>query len=130
MSLSSAEIKRQILISADKSEIKKKMDENLPGINEGEMIEIGNELEALTRARGWNVVEAYMLRRMNLIGMVLSDKENPDQKGMAKGFIELMQWIHLTIRKRDEILEKEKQKYATKSVSENETKRGKEELSL
>ena len=130
MSLSSAEIKRQILMSADKSEIRKKMDENPPGISEGEMIELGNELEAMTRSKGWSVVEAYMLRRMNLVGMVLADKENPDQKGMAKGFIELMQWIQLTIQKRNEILEKEKQKYATQSISKDETKRGKEELSL
>jgi len=108
MALSSAEIKRQILISAGSSEIKKKMDENPPGVSDGEMIEIGQDLENMTKTKGWIVVESYMLRRMNLIGLALSEKENPDHKGMARGFIELMQWIDLAIRKKDDLLQKEK----------------------
>ena len=120
MNLSSAEIKRQILMSA-KDSIQKKRMENPPGISEGELIEIGNDLEALSRMRGWILVESYMLRRMNLVGLALSDKEQPDQKGIAKGFIELMQWIQLHIEKRDEILQKEKLKHETQSVSKNKS---------
>ena len=119
MSLSSAEIKRQILMSA-KDSIQKKRMENPPGISEGELIEIGNDLEAVSRMRGWILIESYMLRRMNLVGLALSEKEQPDQKGIAKGFIELMQWIQLHIEKRDEILQKEKVKYETKTVPKNE----------
>jgi len=122
MTLSSAEIKRQILISAGSSEIKRKMDKNPPGISEGEQIEMGNDLEAITKMRGWTLIETYMLRQMNLIGLVLSEKENPDQKGIAKAFIELMQWMSLVIRRRDEILEKEKLKYEAKTVSKDEGK--------
>ena len=119
MTLSSAEIKRQILMSAKDSIQKKKM-ENPPGISEGELVEIGNDLEAVSRMRGWILIESYMLRRMNLVGLALSDKEQPDQKGIAKGFIELMQWIQLHIEKRDEILQKEKLKYEAKNVQKNE----------
>ena len=104
-----------------KDSIQKKRMENPPGISEGELIEIGNDLEALSRMRGWILVESYMLRRMNLVGLALSDKEQPDQKGIAKGFIELMQWIQLHIEKRDEILQKEKLKHETQSVSKNKS---------
>lgn len=120
MTLSSAEIKRQILMSAGTSDIKKRMDRNPPGISEGEQIEMGNDLEAVTKTRGWILIESYMLRRMNLVGLVLSDKDNLDQKGIARGYIELMQWIQLIIQKRDVILEKEKLEYEAKNVSKEQ----------
>ena len=123
MPLSSAEIKRQILMGAANSPIRKKM-EQPPGISEGEMIEIGNDLEAVTRHRGWTLIESYMLRRMNLVGLAMSDKPDADQKGIAKGFIELMQWIQLSIRKRDELLENERLKYEAKTVQEKQESEG------
>ncbi len=124
MSLSSAEIKRQILMSAGQSDMKRKM-ENPPGISDGELLEIGNDLKSITKMRGWIWLEAYMLRRMNLVGLALSDKENPDQKGIARGYIELMQMIQLHIQKAEEIAEKERLKYAkTESVSKDETDEG------
>ncbi len=120
MSLSSSEIKRQILMSAGQSDIKKRM-ENPPGISDGELLEIGNDLKAITKMRGWIWIESYMLRRMNLVGLALSDKENPDQKGIARGYIELMQMIQLHIQKAEEIEEKERLAHAkTKDVSEDE----------
>ena len=120
MTLSSAEIKRQILISAGSSEIKRKMDKNPPGISEGEQIEMGNDLDAVTKMRGWTLIESYMLRQMNLVGLALSgDKENPDQKGIARALIELMQWISLVIRRRDDIIEKERVKYEAKSIPQD-----------
>lgn len=123
MTLSSADIKREILMSAKESIVKKKM-ENPPGVSEGELIEMGQKLEAVTRMPGWTYVESYMLRRMNLVGLALSDKEQPDQKGIAKGFIELMQWIQLSIERKDEILNKEKLKYEAKNVPKEQTDRG------
>jgi hypothetical protein len=122
MSLSSSEIKRQILMSAGQSDMKKKM-ENPPGISDGELLEIGNDLKAITRMRGWIWLEAYMLRRMNLVGLALSDKENPDQKGIARGYIELMQMIQLHIQKAEEIETKERLKHGkTETVPEDEGK--------
>lgn len=120
MPLSSAEIKRQILMGAANSPMRKKL-EQPPGISEGEMIEIGNDLEAVTKHRGWTLIESYMLRRMNLVGLAMSDKPDADQKGIAKGFIELMQWIQLSIKKRDEILEQERVKHEAKTLSKEES---------
>ena len=114
MSLSSSEIKRQILMAASASDIKKRVHSNLPGISDGEYIEMGNDLEAITRMKGWALIEAYMLRRMNLIGLVLSEKDQPDQKGIARGYIELMQYIQVVIQKRDEILQEEKVRHEKK----------------
>ena len=119
MIVSSADIKRQILASAEKSDIKKRITA-LPRVSEGEQIEWGNDLEALTKTRGWALVESYMLRRMNLVGLALDDKPDSNQKGIAKGFIELMQWIQLTIQKKDEILAKEKEKYGSTEVLQEE----------
>ena len=117
----SAEIKRQILMAADTSIVKKKMDQAPPGISEGEQIEWGNDLEAVTRMRGWILIESYMMRRMNLVGLVMSDeKDSSAQKGVAKGFIELMQWIHLAVKRKDEILEKERIQHEAKTVQKDQ----------
>ena len=117
----SAEIKRQILMASDSSPVKKKMDQNPPGVTTGEQIEWGNDLEEVTKKRGWILIESYMLRRMNLVGLAMSDETDPSQKGIAKGFIELMQWIHLVIKKRDEILQKEQIDHDAKTVPEEES---------
>jgi len=121
MPLSSAEIKRQILMGAANSPLRKRM-EQPPGISEGELIELGNDLEAVTKQRGWTIIESYMLRRMNLVGLAMAEQPDPDQKGIAKGFIELMQWITLSIAKRNELLENERLKHETKSVPKEQEK--------
>lgn len=119
MPLSSADIKRQILVNAINSPIRRKM-ESPPGISEGELIEIGNDLEQVTRQRGWTLIESYMLRRMNLVGLAMADSPDPDQKGIAKGFIELMQWIQISIQKRDDLIQKERLQHETKNVPERQ----------
>jgi len=108
-------------MSAKESPFREKI-ENPPGISEGEIIEMGNDLESLTRTRGWILIESYMMRRMNLVGLVMNDQTNPDQKGIAKGFIELLQWIQLTIQSKDKILEKERLKHETQNVSKDQGK--------
>jgi imidazolonepropionase-like amidohydrolase len=62
---------------------------------------------------------------MNLVGYVMADSPDPDQKGIAKGFIELMQWIQISIQKRDELLDKERIKHEAKNVSEGQEEQGK-----
>ena len=116
-----AEVKRQILSEANRSPLRERI-ENQSGISEGEVMEMGNDLEHLTRTRGWTFVESYMLRRMNLVGLVMIEKQDPDARGIAKGFIELMQWIQLTIAARDNLLEKEKIKYEAKNVPQEKGK--------
>jgi len=109
--LSSAEIKRQILMNADKTEIRKHIAASLEtgSITEGEIIEMGQELERLVKQKGWAFVEAYMMKRMDIPGLVFG-KADPDQKGVAKGYMLLMQYIHQMIKSAKELLDKEKTK--------------------
>jgi len=125
MTLSGADIKRQILMSAGTSDIRAKMQAHgPPGITDGEFLEIGNSLKAVTKMAGWTWIESYMIRRMNLVGLAMSEKEIPDQKGIARGYIELMQAIQLHIQKAEEIEQKERLKYETKNVPKDEINEG------
>ena len=107
--LSSAEIKRQILVSSDKGEIRKQIDTSLSngGLTEGEVIEMAQEFETLVKSRGWIFIEAYMMKRMNITGLVFGDAD-ADQKGIAKGYMLLMQYIDQIIKEATKILGKEK----------------------
>jgi hypothetical protein len=116
--LQAYEIKRQILEQSEKSPVKAKMDANPPGISTGEMIELGNELDRTTKTPGWAILEQYMLSRMNLVGLAVSDGSDLN-RGVAKGFIEFMQWIDLVIKRRNKLLEEERSGHETKSVPEN-----------
>ena len=115
--LSSADIKRQIIDEAKNSSIRKKMERLPEGMSEGDQLEIGKALEAVTKMAGWGLIEQYMLARMNLVGMVMSEKTNEMKKGAAAGFIEMMQWIHLSIKQKNEIQERINNE--TKTVSKN-----------
>lgn len=121
--LSSADIKRQIIQGA-KSRIRKQPKELPEGVTEGDILETGKALETMTKMSGWGAVEEFMLKRSNLID--LATQENPSQlvRGTAKGYIELMQWIELTIRKKNEILERERLKHEAKNVPKNKKEQG------
>ena len=84
------------------------------------MLEIGNELEKITKAPGWTIIETYMMNRMNLVGLVLQEGVTELSRGVAKGFIELMQYIDLAIRRRNKILEEERLNHEAKNVPEDE----------
>lgn len=107
----SEELKRQILASSDKTRLKDKTLKSieLGGITEGDVIETGQELEKITKMKGWAFVEAYMLRRMNLIGNLYEvDKTKQEQQqNVARGYVDLMQYIDQTIKAKDAILERE-----------------------
>lgn len=118
--INATDIKRQIFQSADSSIVKKHMEKTIPGISIGEQIELGNELEKTTKTGGWTIIEQYMLTKMNLVGLAVTDGSELN-RGVAKAFIEMMQWIHLTIQRRNKLLEQEKLKYETETVPENET---------
>lgn len=112
MAISSAEIKRQILIASDKSGIKKKIQQALENqtMTEGEIIETGNALKEVANMKGWNYIEAFMLRRMDIVGLVFGEEDSMPQKGIARGYMELMHYIDQTISMRDEIIERERTK--------------------
>ena len=107
--MSSAEIKRQILMSSDKSEIRKQIKNSLEhgGLAEGEVIEMGQEFERLVKSKGWVYVEAYMMKRMDITGLVFGNVD-ADQKGVAKGYMLLMQYIHQIMKASKDLLNKEK----------------------
>jgi len=108
MTLSSAEIKRQVLMDGDTKTKRDEYRQKIQGIPEGEIIEMGNALEELTKTKGWIYAESYMIRRMNLVGLVFVDKDSAEAKGVARGFIEFMQWIQQTIQAKETILTKQK----------------------
>ncbi|MHC4158062.1 MAG: hypothetical protein ACYSSO_03195 [Planctomycetota bacterium] len=116
--LSSAEIKREIIKSANTSVVAKRMKKGPPSITEGEQIELGNNLEALTKTTGWAIIEEYMLARMNLVSMAVEDKLDDMRRGVAKGFIEMMQWIHLSIKTKNILIEKERLEHESKNIPE------------
>ena len=107
--LSSAEIKRQILMSSDKGEIRKQIKNSLAngGLSDGEVIERGQEFDRMVKSKGWVHVEEYMMNRMNVTGLIFGDAP-VDQKGVAKGYVLLMQYIHQIIKESKELTGKEK----------------------
>ena len=113
---SGSDIKRQILMESDKSGVRGRIKDKLKhgGITEGEIIEIGQELEKLTQTKGWSFVEAYMLRSINITGLLFGDDQaNPDGKGVAKGYVMLMQYIQTMVKAKNEILNKDNSKENT-----------------
>lgn len=111
------EIKRQILKSADTGPLARKI-QNPPGISSGEILEMGNALKKTTETDGWGVIEQYMLQKLNPAHLI---NANEKEKGVAEGYITLMQWIDLTIQARDKILEQEKI-HETKDVPKDQEK--------
>jgi hypothetical protein len=104
MAISAADIKRQILQESSEVEMRKKIMKPPEGITEEEFIEIGKQFENLVKTKGWTHLEAFMIRRMNLVGLAFSNKD-PDQKGIARGYIELMQYVDLMIKRKNEYME-------------------------
>lgn len=117
MPLSSAEIKRQILMDSDKSGVRKRIEQAIENqsMTEGEIIETANALEALTKTKGWVYIESFMLRRMDITGLIFMEGDNSAQKGIARGYMELMQYIDQTIKARDTILDRETKKETGKA---------------
>lgn len=107
--LSSSDIKREILMASDSSDIRKKINNGISsgGLTEGEVIEMGREFENLVKTKGWVFVEAYMMKRMNITGLVFGQAD-PDLKGIAKGYMLLMQYIDQIIKASKDLQEKEK----------------------
>ena len=102
---SSADIKRQILDST-KLDIRKKPSALPEGMTEGDILELGKSLEAMTKVSGWAVVEEFMLKRMNLVGMAMQDNSSELVRGIARGYIELITYVQRTIQHKNAIQER------------------------
>jgi hypothetical protein len=120
---SSADIKRDIIEAAGKSSaIRKRVDKMVEaGISEGDQIEMGNSLETMTKTPGWAIIEQYMLVRMNLVGMAMSETVSEIQRGQAKAFVELMQYIQLIIKQKNTLMEKERLRHEAEDVPQDES---------
>lgn len=107
MPLSSAEIKRQILLQSEKTGIKKDiLREPPPGMTNDDIIEQGQALEQMTRTKGWTIVEAYLLRSIDIVGIFYGESANERKIGQGQALIGLMHYVDQMIRAKDELLQK------------------------
>jgi len=121
MNQSSSSIKRQILKDVKIKPIREKITHRNDTDRDGEIIERGNAFEKMIATEGWQIVEAFLINKMDLMGLAVDDKSGDIEKGVARGYIALLKYIELTIDERDKILEKENLKYAkTKDVSKSQ----------
>lgn len=98
--LSSTEIKKQIIAASDISGIRKRVENTLDEGKEHDLIEQADALERLTGEKGWVYLEAYMMRI--IMDCLLKD----EQKDLAKGMINVMQYVSQIIKIRDNIFER------------------------
>lgn len=60
----------------------------------------------MTKVSGWAVVEEFMLKRMNLVGMAMQDNSSELVRGIARGYIELITYVQRTIQHKNAIQER------------------------
>jgi|TARA_Y100000034_G_scaffold66966_1_gene80816 flagellar motor protein MotB len=121
--LTSQEIKRQIIASAKTSPFRKAMEKPDNPMSDGERMEAGKALEAMTKTVGWALVSQHMQKKMNLISLItdqMPDAERAEKRVVASAFIELEQFITTMIELKDKLLEKERSKHEAKNVSKDE----------
>jgi hypothetical protein len=102
--LSSPEMKRQLLIQSDKSGIKERLLKKPPspdGLSEDEIIEMGNALEAVTKMKGWNYLESFMLREIDFVGIFYGETTNESKIGQGRAMIKARD--ELLKRRQDEL---------------------------
>lgn len=98
--LSSAMIKRQMLMESDVTGIRKRIALEITDEQRGDYIKMGEAFEHLVQSEGWVYLEAYMMKYiMNRI--LLDEKEE-----ITKGFINLMHYVDQIIRAKDDIKKK------------------------
>jgi hypothetical protein len=102
--LSSADIKRKILMDSGNSEIRKRIDTAVEegALTSDDVLEFGEAFEAMVKTKGWLFFERRMLQDLDPIILVNGNEET---KIRAKARIQDMQWIDLMIKERDRILE-------------------------
>ena len=116
--LSSAEIKRQILIDADRIGIKKKIFDKPDGKNWDDVVEMGTAFEQLVKMKGWIYIESFMIKGMDVVGLYFG-QTSEDKKGYGRAFIELMQYVQQTIDAKNEILRRRENPKGTQKEKDN-----------
>ena len=124
MSWSSVDLKRQLLISAESEPVRKIFEPLISRYTEGELIEIGKSLKAMSDMGGWHWLEAYMLGQINLPAYLETKEEDPTWKGMARGYSRLIQLVQYHVKLGEKLEQKEKAKHEAKNVPEDKTNEG------
>ena len=103
MRVDAAQIKREILQSADKSGIRKRLLSGESGLSTDDVIEIGNAVEKLTEMKGWAYIEAYLYKQADFLGNVIGNKTDAE-RGKSQAAVELIQYVQQVITAKNEIL--------------------------
>lgn len=120
MSLSSPEIKRQILMRSDESGIRKRIEQALENqsMTEGELIEAGNAFEVMVKTKGWAYFESFMLRTgdSQLLLDIVGEEAKNIHTGRCKQVRDQVQYIDQIIRQKNKKVEEnaDKEKKAKK----------------
>lgn len=101
-----SEIRRQIFETTNMDAIRKRVHNNAEGITEDAILEMGEALEQVVHLKGWAIIESKMLQALDINGVYMSGNADPVKIGKGQGMIELMQFIHGTIKMKNEILAK------------------------
>lgn len=105
--MDSAEIKRMILAESESTGIRKKiLDNREGGLNNDDVLDMGNAFEMMVKSKGWAFIESYITHRANPVSLLLRDNVTPEEKGMARGLMSLMQYVNQVISAKNAILEK------------------------
>lgn len=104
--MNSADIKREILRSSDKTGIRKRLVSGEAGLDSNDIIEIGVAFKSLVQHKGWSYVEAYILKNANPVGLLFG-ADDPLLRGKAQALILLMQYVQQTILAAEDLLAKE-----------------------
>jgi predicted nucleotide-binding protein (sugar kinase/HSP70/actin superfamily) len=115
--VNAAEIKRQILESSDNTGIRRKVSSGETGMVTEDVIEMGDALERMTQAKGWNYVEAYILKRCNPAVILESDDQNI--RLQAKTLMYLMQWVNEMILAKNDFVKKANAKTEEQTMGNN-----------
>jgi len=118
MTLSSADIKRQILLSAKKSDVRGKIDSAIESglLNDNDVLEQGEAFERMTTSKGWAFFEARMFRDLNPVVLITGDANEKAMAGArASVRIEDLHFIESMIQRRKEILEEDAKRKAAKN---------------
>ena len=122
--LPSAEIKRQIIENARDSVRKRESHEVPEGLTEDKIVEVGKALEVMTKTGGWIHLEAWMFRKADLVNMTIQGNTSELQRGIAKGYLEIIDYVARMIAEKDKILDRERLQYEAKNVSKNQEIKG------
>ena len=111
--------KQEVLRDQGQPKIRKRNIPGLEGLNNDEILEMGNALEETTKGRGWLIIESWIYKDANP-NAILALKNDFD-RGFVAGEMRVMQRVKSMISARDDILAKEQEK-EEKKKEENKIK--------